>query len=88
MYQYIKGGSTTDINNYHPVSLLPISSKCFERVVFNRLHIFLEKYIILTDEQFGFRRSKTTTGAVKEQMKYIYENLYEGNIVISLFLSF
>ena len=39
--QIYKSGSTTDINNYGPVSILPLLSITFERVICNRLHIFL-----------------------------------------------
>ena len=49
---------------------------------------FLEKYKILTDEQFGFLKGELTTGAVMEQLKYIYENLDEGSTVIQLFFGF
>ena len=38
--------------------------------------------------QTGFRRGKSTTGAVRDQMKYIYENFDERNIVISMFFGF
>ena len=82
------GDSTTDINNYRPVSILPLPSKIFEWAVFNRLFSFLEKNKIPIVEQFGFRRDKTTTGPVIEQMKNKYENLDDGNIVISKFLDF
>ena len=53
-----------------------------------KLYNFLEKYKILTDEQFGFRRGISTTGAVMEQLKYLYENFDEGNLVFSLFQDF
>ena len=76
-----KGGSTTDINNYRPVSILPLLSKFFERVVFNRLYNFLEKYKILTDEHFRFRWGKSKTWAFIEQTNYIFENPDVRNIV-------
>ena len=83
-----KGGTVTDINNYRPVSILPLLSKIFERVMFNRLYSFLEKNRILVNCQYGFRKKKSTTEAVMDQMRYIYDNLDDGNTVVSLFLDF
>ena len=37
-----KGGKQT-INNYMPVSLLPICGKPFERVIFNSLYKYVEE---------------------------------------------
>ena len=43
------------LNNYHPVSLLPICGKIFERTIFNDVSAFLENNILLTPKQSGFR---------------------------------
>ena len=51
-----KGGRKDDTNNYRPISILPIFSKIFERVVYNQLYGFLEKYNILSPDQYGFRK--------------------------------
>ena len=47
-------------NNYWPVSLLWVISKVFEEVMYNRFLQFLEKYKILTNSQFGFRKLHST----------------------------
>ena len=83
-----KGSYTTDISNCRPVSLLPLLNKNFDRMVFSRLYNVLGKDKVITDEQFRFRKGKSTMGAIMQQMNYICENLDEGNIVILLFLYF
>ena len=35
--------AATDVSDFKPISILPVSGKIFERVVFNRLYNFLEK---------------------------------------------
>ena len=40
------------INNYHPVSLLPICSKIFERIIYNPVFLYLESNNLLTPNQF------------------------------------
>ena len=83
-----KGGNKSITGNYRPVSVLPILSKVFERVVFNQLSNFLEKYSLLNCSQYGFRAKMSTSLAVMDQLKYVYENLDSGATVISLFLDF
>ena len=43
------------IKNYQPVSLLPICSKIFEKVIFNSLFKYLDDNNLLTSNQSGFR---------------------------------
>ena len=43
------------IKNYRPVSLLPISSKIFEKVIFNSLFKCLDDNNLLNSSQSGFR---------------------------------
>ena len=42
------------IKNYRPVSLLPVCSKTFERVIFNSLFKYLDDNNLLTSNQPGF----------------------------------
>ena len=42
------------INNYRPVSLIPISGKAFERLLFNYVYEYLEEYKLLSADQSGF----------------------------------
>ena len=42
-----KGGSTQDINNYRPISLLSIFDKIMEKLIHKRLYNFLEEQNVL-----------------------------------------
>ena len=50
-----KKGNINSITNYRPISLLPTLSKVFERVIFNRLYLYLDYNNLLSEEQYGFR---------------------------------
>ena len=43
--------------NYHPVSLLSLVSKVFEKLVNNRIVDHLKKCGLFSDFQYGFRSS-------------------------------
>jgi len=58
--------------NYRPVSLLSIFSKVLEKLMHKRLYCYLEKYSILYDYQFGFRKYHGTSLALIEVIDSIY----------------
>ena len=43
------------LNNYHPVSLLPICANNFERNIYNSALVFIDNNKLLTPNQSGFR---------------------------------
>ena len=47
--------------SYHPVILLFVVSKAFEKLVNNRIVDYLEKCGLFSDFQYGFRSSPSTT---------------------------
>ena len=79
-----KSGSSTDVNNYRPISILPLLSKIFEKCVNIRVVNYLEKYNILSINQFGFRKSKNTTDAVSSFIEYVYRALNSKEHVLGI----
>ena len=53
-------GERSTAKNYHPVSLLSVVSKVFEKFVNNRIVDHLEKCSLFSDFQYGFRSSRST----------------------------
>ncbi len=54
-----KKGDKNDLNNYRPISLLPVLSKVYEKVSNKQL-----TSVIDNDNQFGFRQGHSTEDAV------------------------
>ena len=50
-------GERSTAKNYHPISLLSVVSKVFEKFVNNRIVDHLEKCSHFSDCQYGFRSS-------------------------------
>ena len=80
-----KHGDRMNMENYRPISLLSIFSKVFEKVIYNRLISFLQKYNTINKDQHGFTASKSTETASFEFVEYIHNQLEQNKIVIGLF---
>jgi hypothetical protein len=55
-------GSKSNPNSYRPISLLPVISKVFEKLVYDQLLVLFNNHISL--QQFGFRHRHSTEHAV------------------------
>ena len=49
------------IKDYPPISVLPLLSKVFERVILNQLCKFIEKKALYNETQSGFCKGRSTS---------------------------
>lgn len=75
-----KNGDPEVVNNYRPVSLLPIMSKILEKIVARQLSDYLETNKLLSNSQHGFRSKLSTETALTVIADKIYENMDNKNI--------
>ena len=83
-----KEGNAEEVNNWRPISNLPLLSKIIERAFYDQLYNYFEQKKLLNDSQFGFRRGKSTVQALMKNLDIVYRDLDLGRIVISIFLDF
>ena len=83
-----KGGSKLSVNNYRPISLLPLISKILEKLMHQRLTSFLNRFDILFENQFGFQKGKSTSQAILSLNKKIIDAIEKKKVPISIFLDF
>ncbi len=69
-----KKGDRTNLNNYRPISLLPVLSKVFEKVINLQLTRIIENGYI-DDNQFGFRKNHCTEDAILKFVDRIEKDL-------------
>ena len=58
----------------------------FEKILCRRLTSFLEKYNVIYNYQFGFRKLHSTTLSLIEFTDYIKRSLDERKYVLSIFI--
>ena len=83
-----KGNEANIVSNYRPISLLPVISKIYEKVMYSRLISFLETFKLLYELQFGFRKDHSTCSALMILIDKITSELKDGNFVLGVFLDY
>ena len=61
---FYKSVDKSDISNYIPISLLPVLSKIFEKLIHSRLTKFFDDNNVIYNKQFGFRKKHSTIHAL------------------------
>ena len=81
-----KSGNTTELDNYRPISMLPVLSKVLERVVHMQFIDYLESNRLLYKYQFGFRRQHSTNLTVTFFTDSVRRAMVNGQLTRSVFI--
>ena len=81
-----KGGDTNDPNDYRPISILPLVSKCIENCVNEQLTDYFESNKLLNIHQYGFRKNHSTTYLTLDMFDKIFDSKSKGNTPALIFL--
>ena len=69
-----KRGNRSEINNYRPISILPLVAKIFKRAVDRQFRIFLESHKLLFQHQQGFRKLHSCQSALISLTDTLFTN--------------
>ena len=81
-----KKGQRTMLDNYRPISILPVVSKLMERILYDQMYDYLKKQNILSEHQFGFRQFHSTTTTLLDCTNEWYINMDRGLYIIVVLL--
>lgn len=81
-----KGGNKRDVGNYRPISILSALSYIMEKFLLKSMNSFCEKFSLLSDTQYGFRREMSTTLLLEAFSDHVYSTLENNQIALTLFL--
>ena len=83
-----KKESTDDLNNYRPISILPVVSKILEKHVSSRFYAFLNEQNLLNPKQSGFRSQHSCKTALtlmtEEWLKAMNKDEMTGVLMVDL----
>lgn len=80
------GKPPNDVSSYRPISLLPVISKLFEKILLKRLKLIIEEKELTPVHQFGFRESHSTVDQVHRITNIIEKALEEKKVCSAVFL--
>ena len=76
------------LNNYRPISLISVFAKILERLMYNRLLKFINKYQIFNKHQFGFRDKHSKFMALIILIENLVNAIDNGKCAVGIFLDF
>ena len=83
-----KTGDLYKVENYRPISLLPLPGKLLERVIHAQLESNLEDMGFFTAYQHGFRKKRSTTHAVLQLVNQVNQKMDRNTPTTAIFIDF
>ena len=83
-----KTGNLTKVQNYRPISLLPLPGKLLEKLIHSQLSNHLEDIGYLSESQYGFRKNHSTVHSVAQLTKYVNTKMDKGLPTLAVFIDF
>ena len=80
------GKPVAEVTSYRPISLLPIPSKVFEKLLLKRLRSDIDFSTLLPDHQFGFRTGHSTIHQTHRVAHEIIKSLEGRDLCTAAFL--
>ena len=81
-----KKGVTSLLVNYRPISLLPIISKIFEKVIHDKLYEYFDKYNLLAEQQYGSRKQHSTEYAGVKLIDHVSKEMESGKTPTNVYI--
>ena len=81
-----KKGNPEHLENYRPVSTLPIFGKIFEKIIYKRLYSYLSSQNHMSPQQFGFREGHSTSHALNFSVNHIEQRTAQKEHIVGIFI--
>ena len=78
----LKSGDQGNVSNYRSISILPIFSKVFGRIMFDRAYSNLDSRDLFYENQFRFQRNNTTEHAILQLLRDITGSFKKGEYTL------
>ena len=81
-----KDGDKIEKSTYRPISVLPVVSRLFEKLVFNQLYQYLNDNCFINSNQSGFRELHSTVTCLLKNTNDWYSGMDTGNLAGMVFV--
>lgn len=80
-----KKDDRTELKNYRPIAKIPIFSKIIEKVIYNSIYAYFEKFKLFCNEQKGFRKNININMALFDLLSSVLTSVDEKNRVCAIY---
>lgn len=74
------------LENYRPVSTLPVFGKLLEKLIYARLYSFFTSKGIIHENQYGFRKGHSTSHALNYSVQHVQSSIKNKQHVLGIFI--
>ena len=85
---YKNKGHKHSLTNYRPISILPIYSKIYEKILNVQIQSHLENESVISTSQFGFQKKKGAQDALIKFVNNAFSSLNSSKMIIGIFIDF
>ena len=82
----LKKNKKQELKNYRPISLLPVSGKIFQRLLYGSMFTFFTENNLISQNHSGFKPGNSSTNQLLAITHKIYKSFDEGHEVRYVFL--
>jgi hypothetical protein len=86
VHPIFKSGDRRSVDNYRPISVLSTLSKILERIMNRSLVSFLESNKTISENQFGFRKGRSTEDAISSLVEHVVKSMDAKQKCLAIFL--
>ena len=85
---FLQTGPTQDKSNYRPISVLPVVSRLFEKLVFDQFYSYFNENKLIFSDQSGFRSFHSTLPSLLRCMNDWYLHIDKGLYTATVYIDF
>lgn len=75
----------TDVKNYRPIAKIPVFSKILEKVIYNSIYAYFEKFKLFCNEQKGFRKNVNINMALFDLLSSVLTSVDKKKHVCAIY---
>ena len=79
---------STKPDDWRPISQICITGKILEKIIHTQLYYYLEENKLLSENQYGFRKDRSTGLAIFDVLKNLFDNWNENRYSGCVFVDF
>ena len=83
-----KGGNSSDVSNYRPISLTSVACKVMERIITNDLLLYLREHNVISKHQHGFLSRRSTSTNLLETLQDWTIAINDKHSVVAAYIDF